>query len=196
MPKQDLIIVKVGGSLYKQPTLRSDLFRLFANFPNNQVAVFPGGGGLADAIRELDSAHHLGEERSHWLAVHSLSVAAHFLADLLTPQAAVTTSLPSCRGVWKRGLIGIVDPRLFARLDARRTDALPRSWRVTSDSMALRLAQCWRASRLLLLKSVSPPSDWIEDDSNQFVDAHFRTLWRASAHRPEITALNFQEIAN
>ena len=61
--------MKVGGSLYDLPDLGPRLRRWLDAHAPREVIVAPGGGPFADVVRDLDRAHRLGEETSHWLAV-------------------------------------------------------------------------------------------------------------------------------
>ena len=74
-PDADLVVVKVGGSLYDDAQLAGRLNVFVDTLAPARIAIFPGGGPFADVIRHLDVCHGLGEEKSHWLAVQSLSLA-------------------------------------------------------------------------------------------------------------------------
>ena len=78
-----VVVAKVGGSLFDLPDLRDRLLRWIASVPGHRILFVPGGGRLADAIRQFDRQHVLGEERAHWLALHVLSVNAHFVSNLI-----------------------------------------------------------------------------------------------------------------
>ncbi len=111
----------------------------------------PGGGPAADALRMLDRVHVLGEEAAHWLALRALSVNAHFLACLL-PGAPVVPRPPTPTDA---GDAFILDPTAFFQEDDHRPGALPHTWHVTSDSLAVRVAVYAGARELVLLKSVA-----------------------------------------
>ncbi len=147
-----LRIVKVGGSLYDLPDLGP---RLRAWLGTTRTLLVPGGGPTTDAIRTLDRVHGLGEEASHWLALHALSVNAHFLARLL-PGARVVSRLPTPTD---GANAFVLDPLAYFREDDQRPGALPHRWQVTGDSLAVRVAVCAEARALVLLKSVSPGPD-------------------------------------
>src|SRR5579862_134578 len=84
---ETLTVVKIGGSLYDLPDLRSRLQRWLDRLPG-RILLVPGGGRTTDVIRDFDAVHSLGEERSHWLALRALALNAVCLADLL-PDAKV-----------------------------------------------------------------------------------------------------------
>ena len=161
-----LVVVKIGGSLYDLPDLGLRLRELFARMPR-PILIFPGGGLTADAIRDFDRIHRLGDEAAHWLALRACALNAHFLARLL-PEATVVDRPNDAVA------IGIIDPFAFAVEDESRADHWPHHWDVTSDSMAVRLAHIAGASRLTLLKSTNwIGADWAVAAERGIVDPFF-----------------------
>lgn len=148
-----MIVVKVGGSLYDHPGLGPGLRAYLAGLAPEPVLLVPGGGPFGDAVRALDAAHGLGEAAAHRVALRSLAAPAAFLQHLVGDAAAV------------------LDADAFAAADP----ALPRSWAVTTDSIAARAAAVTGASRLVLLKSVDipPGRPWAEAAARGWVDRHF-----------------------
>jgi aspartokinase-like uncharacterized kinase len=186
------LVVKVGGSLYDLPDLGERLRRWVAQQPARRVLLFPGGGATTDAVRDLDRRHGLGEERSHWLALRTLTVNAHFLAALLP--AAVVTELSDCAAVWERGLVAVADPHPLAVADEGRSGQLPHTWDVSSDALAARAALLLGAGELVLLKSVGGPaaSDWTEAARCGIVDRFFPRLLAASPATLRVRVVNFR----
>ncbi len=193
-----MIVVKVGGSLFDHPALGPGL-RAFVESLSAEVLLVPGGGPVADAVRELDRAHGLGEEAAHWLALRALGVTKALLEALMaepnppTPfpekeggvrelngaqsPSVFCLSPPSFsgKGVGGLGSSHLLDPFTFAREDESRHGALPHTWSVTTDSIAARAAVVFRAQQLVLLKSVDVPhgTPWETAAANGWVDAHF-----------------------
>jgi aspartokinase-like uncharacterized kinase len=178
------VVVKIGGSLFEcadlGPRLKAFLSRLAA-----PILVVPGGGAAANAIRDLDRIHRLGDEASHWLALRACAVNGHLLATLLDGVpvgigASVTKT-------------AVIDLFAFAIDDERRPDHWPHRWDVTSDSMALRVAQVTGASELILLKStdIDDDGDWSKAAANGLVDPFFPS---AVSRTPNVAvrALNFR----
>jgi aspartokinase-like uncharacterized kinase len=154
--------------------------------------IVPGGGAAVESIRRLDRIHGLGEEVAHWLAVRMLSVQAQFVAELLSPAAVLADPRHAAVGKYQ-----VLDPYPFLMTDEREnsTVRLPRSWAVTSDSIALRAALVAQAGELVLLKSVTIPQDvdWESAARAGWVDAHFPRIV-GSAQFP-IRAVNLREAA-
>lgn len=174
------IVVKVGGSLYDLSDLGPRLLRWLTTLDTRQVLLVPGGGRVADAVRDLDGAHRLGEEISHWLALRVMTLNAHFLAALLS--GGFVEGWDQCPLLWERGILPILDAHAFAIADDDRPGALPHCWDATSDALAARIAEVGRA-RLVLLKSIDVPDgiDWNEAATRGVVDRFFT---RALGGRP------------
>ena len=54
------LVAKVGGSLFDLPDLRQRLNRWLVAQADTPVLLIPGGGELADAVRNLHRTHGLG----------------------------------------------------------------------------------------------------------------------------------------
>jgi aspartokinase-like uncharacterized kinase len=174
-----MIVVKVGGSLFDHPRLRSGLRAYLESLAPDELMLVPGGGDFADAVRKLDRIHGLSEEVSHALALRAMTVSAEFLARLL--------DIPTIGSQ-----IHIPNAYEFAAQDLSNPGALPASWNVTSDSIAARMAVVLGAKRLILLKSVDiPPGlSWQEAAKRGSVDSYFPNVIRGAAFKVE--AVNFR----
>jgi aspartokinase-like uncharacterized kinase len=176
-------VVKVGGSLYDLPELGTCLQSWLKKAPRPDVLLVPGGGPTADVIRKFDRIHQLGEERAHWLALHSLQLNADFLKTLL-PSAAVVDHPGQAAGTC------ILNAFAFMSRDGR----LPHCWAVTSDSIAARAAIVFGADHLILLKSATIPEDmdWEQASERGFVDAWFARTLREAPPSLHVRAVNFR----
>lgn len=168
------VVVKVGGSLFDMPNLGIVLDRWLRKHCDPHVLLVPGGGPSADIVREWDRCHGLGEERSHWLALRSLTLNAHFLADIL-PSSRFVADWRQCDAIWHAGHRPVLDAYAFAMGDEGQPGCLPHRWDVTSDSVALRVAVVMKARQLVLLKSVTmeTPYDWNCIAREGLVDRYF-----------------------
>ncbi len=165
-----MIVVKIGGSLFGEartgPALKRWLLEQTA-----PILLIPGGGAFAEAVRDADRIHSLGEEASHWLALRSLSVSGALLKEMIRP----------------------LDTPILDGFDYfRDRDSLPHTWDVTTDSLALKVAFDLGATELILLKSTENPApgDWRRASELGFVDPYFPKL-AAGAPFP-IRSLNFR----
>jgi len=96
--------------------------------------VVPGGGPMADLVREIYSRGDLSDEAAHWMAVLAMEQYAHFLAD--GTGASLTSDI--------RRPCPEVEPALLVLLPyqaLRRDDrGLEHNWDYTSDSVATLIA--------------------------------------------------------
>jgi 5-(aminomethyl)-3-furanmethanol phosphate kinase len=180
-------VIKVGGSLYDWPDLGPRLASWLKSLAAEKIILVPGGGPLADAVRELDRLHHLGDEEAHWLALRSLSVSARFLQALL-PASVVCDRLEECALAWAGRRVPVLDPLGFALADECSADPLPHTWSTTSDTLAARVASVAGAADIILLKSVFVPANLEEASACGLVDPHF---CKAAASLT-VRALNFR----
>jgi aspartokinase-like uncharacterized kinase len=146
----------------------------------------PGGGEVANAVRQLDRCHGLGEEDSHWLALRAVALNAYFLGRLLPDVPVLATP-----EAWER--VAILDVFRFACADEEREGCLPHCWEVTSDSLAARVAIVAGAAELVLLKSVTipPEMNWEEAGRAGLVDARFASVL-AAAPGLRVRSVNFR----
>jgi aspartokinase-like uncharacterized kinase len=173
--RMEPVVVKVGGSLYELPDLGPRLGQWLGRYQKQSILLVPGGGPAADVIRRYDQAHQLGEEACHWLALEMLALNARFLAKLL-PGAPVVSS-PATQAP-----LAILDMHAFVRDDELRPDHFPHRWTVTSDSLAMRVAQVIGARSVVLLKSVAwDGADWQAAAQAGVVDPFFAEAARQAA---------------
>jgi aspartokinase-like uncharacterized kinase len=161
-----MTVVKVGGSLFDHPCLLPGL-RAWRAGIDGPVLFVPGGGAMADVVREWDRVHRLGDETSHRLAIRAMAVMGGLLEVI-----------PGCE--------------IFDCQTILIDDELPQSWAVTSDSIAARVTAIRRAARLILLKSLDVPAGtpWPEAAANGWLDDHFPTM--ASRLTCPIAVVNFR----
>lgn len=148
------VVFKIGGSLLDLPDLADRIERLLAQRPAARPLMVIGGGAAADVVRRWDQTHRLGDERAHWLAIDAMALTAALVGSLM-PQAVLVEDIPEWSAACLAGGIPVLDARRFLRRIPQ--DALPFSWDVTSDSIAACAAIHWRASELVLVKSIDPP---------------------------------------
>jgi 5-(aminomethyl)-3-furanmethanol phosphate kinase len=156
-----LTVVKVGGGLAREAgdSALRDLCRAIADAgARHPLLVVPGGGAFADAVREHDRRFALRAATSHRMAILAMEQFGWLLSDLI-PSGVPCVDVASASAAAARGGTAILLP---AALLAE--DPLPRSWAVTSDSVAAWVAGAGQAARLVLVKPVAGLyRDWPAD---------------------------------
>jgi aspartokinase-like uncharacterized kinase len=147
-----LSILKLGGSLMHEAVLRAWLTAAVERLA--PCLIVPGGGPFADAVRAAQSELGFGDLAAHRMAILAMQQYGLLLQALeprlrLVERDAEIAALGDARtaGVWLPwAMIG-------------RDTAIPASWDVTSDSLALLLATRLGAARLLLVKAAALPGE-------------------------------------
>lgn len=148
-------VVKLGGSLAHGDALTDWLDALLDCPP---LVLVPGGGPFADQVRVAQSRWGFDDATAHHLALLAMEQYGRMLCGLrpaLVPAAtagALTTAVRAgTTAVWMPVGMALADP------------AIPRSWDMTSDSLAAWLAARLGATGLLLIKSARlDPDDTLE----------------------------------
>jgi len=188
MPSTPVTIHKLGGSLLDLPDLGARIARVIESDSKSRPLIVVGGGRAADVIRDWDRIHRLGDERAHWLALRAMGLNESLVVELVTDAVLIASRneaetawndgrIPIVRSedfLRREEAAIVLENREFAvsrlpgasessdeqmrRASPIATAPLPRTWDVTSDSIAAWIALRWPAERLVLLKSVDAPS--------------------------------------
>lgn len=154
-----LVVLKLGGSLLAMPGLAARLERELERWKTCRRLLVVGGGKAADAIRELDRVHALGDERAHWLAIEAMDLNARVVSAMMSGLRSISDR-DTLESAWLEGSTPIaVAGRLVKAIEPTARIALRRDWSVTSDSIAAWLAAELGAERLVFLKSAPGPRD-------------------------------------
>jgi len=165
-------VVKVGGGLLsKAGALDLVTEALTAFSPRRRLVIVPGGGPFADAVRTMFRRIKIGEDAAHWMAVLGMDQYAHVLAARL-PGAVLVEQQAEIAAARQAGRLPVLAPYRWVRA----ADPLPRTWEITSDSIAAWLAGMLGARRIVLIKPAG-------GDPRKLVDSLFlRTLPPAVEH--------------
>ncbi len=139
-------VVKLGGSVVRSGALPRWLDAIAPAHP--PVVVVPGGGALADEVRQCQHQLGFGDATAHRMALLAMDQLAWAIAGL-RPGFEVGTTLQDLRAIHQRGHVAVWAPSAFL---AGRTDVEP-TWRLTSDSLALWLAGKLGARACCVVKS-------------------------------------------
>jgi len=139
-------VVKLGGSLLGSDHLGAWLTAL--GDLAGEAVVVPGGGPFADAVRDAQRRTPFGDGAAHRMAILAMEQYA-FLLAALEPRLCPADS-PSRIAAARRA--GQTPVWLPSRMTLGARD-IPESWDVTSDSLAIWLADALKVRRVLLVKS-------------------------------------------
>ncbi len=116
------------------------------------LVIVPGGGAFADIVRAMQPDMGYDNETAHAMALLAMQQYALALASLWPRLVCVEKPSKVIKAL-KRGEIPCWGPSASA-LDK----TLPKTWEVTSDTLAAWLAREIKAERLLLIKSLDLPA--------------------------------------
>ncbi|MDO9599121.1 MAG: aspartate kinase [Azoarcus sp.] len=166
-------VIKIGGSMAKDPLL-VDWLEQLSGLGGGRVVIVPGGAGYADAARLAQSEWHLDDVVAHNMAVLGMGQFA-FMLQGLCQDLVLAAGEEDLERVVHSGRVALWMPLDLLR---READELT-TWDVTSDSLALWLANRLNAERVILVKScpvpLLPPSpgQWLELAEDGVVDRRF-----------------------
>jgi len=155
--------------------------------------VVAGGGPFADAVRAAQQRMGFDDDAAHRMALLAMEQYAEALAGIegsLVPAA----SLGAIRRILRGGGIPVWLPTRMALAAAD----VPRSWDVTSDSLAAWLAGQLGARRLLLVKQVELSADRVPVEkliAGGIVDPAFARFLQASGAEAELIGPEGHEAA-
>jgi 5-(aminomethyl)-3-furanmethanol phosphate kinase len=147
-----LTVVKLGGSHALSPLLGRWLGAI--GRAAGQVVVVPGGGPFADAVRAAQPAMRFGDHAAHDMALMAMAQFGRALASLADGFVYADT-LDAVREAVGHGEVPVWSPWPMLRAHPD----IPRSWDVTSDSLAVWLAAALDARRVVLIKHRTPLAD-------------------------------------
>lgn len=146
-------VVKLGGSLHRDPLLR-DWLQLLADAGRGRVAIVPGGGVFADQVREQQARWQFDDLNAHNMAILGMMQSAMLMKGLVDGLEFAATPAGIDR-ILRGGGVALWLPRTWLR---RQPGDLTH-WGATSDSLAAALAEDLDARRLVLVKSCSIRQD-------------------------------------
>jgi 5-(aminomethyl)-3-furanmethanol phosphate kinase len=155
-------VIKLGGSLLGTDELQHWL-RIIAQHGDGRVVIVPGGGVFADTVRTLYAQVPMSDSCAHALAVSAMNQFGTLLIDQMPALVPAHSELEIAERSWQhRGIVWM--PSKMVMTDG---DDIPHSWDVTSDSLALWLANKISAKHVLLIKSKRPQKNAMLSDLMQ-----------------------------
>lgn len=144
---QDLTVIKLGGSVIFSENLTGWIAALIKL--DAPIVLVTGGGDFADAVRDTQIEMRLDDIAAHHMALLTMDQTAYAVASH-DKKLVVAQSEDQITSALEANQIPVWAP--FAMTHGNET--IEQSWDITSDSLALWLAQKLTADRLCLIKSV------------------------------------------
>ncbi len=165
-------VVKLGGSMNADPVLPQWL-DVLTQLGGGRVVLVCGGGAFADAVRTHQAHWRYNDLAAHNMALLAMAQTAHFL-HALNPALQMANTDADAQRLLRLGKTALWSP--LALLAEHADDGT--NWNVTSDSIALALAQRLGAEQLVLVKScaVDPAASLAQLGQAGIVDARFASL--------------------
>ncbi len=143
-------VVKIGGSLSLYPEkLRALCLKISEISKEQKLIVVPGGGEFADVVRRLDKNFHLSSSTSHRMAILGMDQYGMLLSDLI-PGSIMINKLEEIEYYFDLNKLPIFLPSQLLL----REDPLENSWDLTSDSIAVYIADRLQVTKVLLVTDV------------------------------------------
>ena len=183
-------VIKVGGSLFDLPDLKTRLQNWLADHNDMPNVLIAGGGKPVDAIRNFQTTHGIDDTAAHWLCLRMMSATAAMLGTLL-PDARITDDIAIARNAKQPETI--FAPHLWLQKQtARDPNFCEQSWNVTSDSIAVMAGLELGANEIVLLKSVD-----YDSENTEYLDRCFPHLAKKfkSASTASLAIINFKSLA-
>lgn len=149
MPPSNTWVLKLGGAMLAADELPAWLAACARAADHGlRCIVVAGGGASADEVRALQARWRFDDRLAHELALDTMRMHARLLCGLAPALRACSVTRTAQLSSMAEGALVWSPPVDFA------PSGLPASWAVTSDSIALWLAQALDARLVLLVKSL------------------------------------------
>lgn len=147
-----IITIKIGGSLIKKGVIRlAKICKIIQGLSKKyKIIIIAGGGQIADNIRTLQRQLKFSENTAHWLAIMAMDINSVILTEMNKKFKQVET-IKECKKISQSRFIPVFTP--FKLL--KKIDVLPKTWQVTSDSIALFISHIFNSDFTILLKDVN-----------------------------------------
>lgn len=163
-------VIKLGGSLLGSPELLKWL-EVLTRHGDGKIVIVPGGGILADAVRESQKLSNSSDVVAHKMAVMAMDQYAVLMTGLNPALVTAESELEIAERGWQHRTVVWMPSKMVCA-----DETIPANWQVTSDSLAAWLASRLNAQQLILVKSQRPKLEQISLErliKDGMVDEHF-----------------------
>lgn len=141
------VVLKIGGSILRHAGALKPITEILSK-AKRPVAVVTGGGIFADAVRDAQKQIGFDDLAAHKMAIVAMHQNAILLSSML-PSFAPLAAISDVSAAFDQGRQVLWLPLAECKDDPD----LPASWDVTSDAIAVRLAERLGGLKLGILKS-------------------------------------------
>ena len=140
-------LIKIGGSLFPEKAI--ELCQAIVDLNNSlrspkKIVFICGGGVFANKIREYNGDIHFSDTANHNSAIMCMDIVGTLLADKVSGLESIN-SIEMVELILKQGKLPLLIPSAIIASH----DELEHSWRVTSDSIAMFIADLLKAKLLI-----------------------------------------------
>jgi len=173
-------VIKLGGSLLSSENLKEWL-SIIVEFGAGKLLIVPGGGIFADKVRDAQQKWEFDDKAAHQMALLAMEQYAHLLQSY-APDLRLSDST---EGIDKAISLNQVPVWLPFKM-INTCQNLSANWNITSDSLALWLADHLNAEHTMLVKSLSSKNlnarqlselAMVDKDFPEFVKTSGATVW-------------------
>lgn len=186
-----LTVIKIGGGLTSIPGALDAVCAAVAGAGRSvPLAVVPGGGPFADAVRLFDRVTRISPDAAHWMALLAMDQYAHVLAERIVGSVLVDEAGAVAAAADPVGVAVLAPSRWM-----RAADVLPHTWDATSDSVAAFVAGALDAVHLVLVKPVAGGEELVDGCFRSVLPAGMRyslLAWDRIAELPGLLAASRQ----
>lgn len=177
-----MLVVKLGGSMSRDPLLR-DWLELLTGLGGGRVVIVAGGGGFADQVRAHQACWGFNDLAAHNMAILAMMQSA-FMLHSLVPGMTLASSAPDISAALHRCEVAVWTPTALLR---EQPDDMTH-WDVTADSLAAWLSGHLVAERLVVVKScaIEPGLDLATHARNGTLDDAFERFTRDAGYLIDI----------
>ncbi len=153
-----ITVLKIGGGIASIPgALEQVCDAAGAAGRAAPLAIVPGGGPFADAVRAFCARHRISDDTAHWMALLAMDQYGQALHERIPGSVLVEEAAALSAAVDPVGVAVLAPSRWM-----RAADVLPHTWEATSDSVAAFVAGALDAAHLVLVKPVAGGAELVD----------------------------------
>jgi len=173
-------VIKLGGSLLSSGSL-NEWLSIIVEYGASKLVIVPGGGIFADKVREAQQKWKFDDKAAHQMALLAMEQYAYLLKSY-APNLGLVGSI---EGIEKAISQNQVPVWLPSKMINTGKD-ISVNWNITSDSLALCLAEQLNAEHVMLVKSLNAnnlsarqlsKSEMVDKDFPEFVKKSESAVW-------------------